>query len=57
MTEEKANLINEVIFLNDVADTFWDFHPENPNKVDVVVEYDRIKAQIQNLENQIEQLG
>jgi hypothetical protein len=57
MTEEKANLINEVIFLNDVADTFWDFHPENPNKVDVVVEYDRIKAQIQELENQIEQLG
>lgn len=57
MTEEKANLINEVIFLSDIANQYWDFHPENPNKVDVVVEYDRIKAQIQYLENQIEQLG
>ena len=57
MTEEKANLINEVIFLSDIANHYWEFHPENPDKVDVVVEYDRIKTQIQDLENRIEKLG
>ena len=53
----KINLINDIIFYNDQLETLWKYHPENPNKVDIVLEYDNLKNEIHLLEDQIQQLG
>jgi len=55
--ELKANLINNIIFYNDQLEILWKYHPENPNKVDIVLEYDNLKNEIHLLEDQIQQLG
>jgi len=62
MTQEekdqlKANLINEIVFLSDVEEELWRYHPENPSKTDVVWEYNMVKEQIKGLEHQLNQLG
>jgi len=59
--EEKQNLkielVNEVIFLNDRMEELWRYHPDNPNKVDVVWEYNNIKNELDLIEDRIQQLG
>jgi len=53
----KVELVNEVIFLNDRMEDLWSYHPENPNKVDIVWEYDNIKNELHLIEDRIQQLG
>ena len=53
----KVELVNEVIFLNDRMEDLWSYHPENPNKVDVVWEYNNLKNELHLIEDRIQQLG
>jgi len=53
----KIELVNEVIFLNDRMEDLWRYHPDNPNKVDVVWEYNNIKNELDLIEDRIQQLG
>lgn len=55
--ELKVALVNEVIFLNDRMEELWRYHPENPNKVDVVWEYNNMKNELDLIEDRIQQLG
>ena len=55
--ELKVALVNEIIFLNDRMEELWRYHPENPNKVDVVWEYNNMKNEIDLIEDRIQQLG
>jgi len=55
--ELKIELVNEVIFLNDRMEELWRYHPDNPNKVDVVWEYNNIKNELDLIEDRIQQLG
>lgn len=55
--ELKIELVNEVIFLNDRMEDLWSYHPDNPNKVDIVWEYDNIKNELHLIEDRIQQLG
>jgi len=55
--ELKIELVNEVIFLNDRIEDLWRYHPDNPNKVDVVWEYNNIKNELDLIEDRIQQLG
>lgn len=53
----KADLINDLFSVSTVMDEIWNYHPENPNKKDVVEEYNtllKIKSQI---EEEISNLG
>jgi hypothetical protein len=53
----KIELVNEVIFLNDRLEDLWRYHPDNPNKIDVVWEYNNIKNELDLIEDRIQQLG
>jgi hypothetical protein len=53
----KANLINDVIFYTNRLEDLWQYHPENPKKLDVVDEYNALKNEIHLLEDRIQQLG
>ena len=61
MTQEekeklRGELVNEAIFLSDIQDQLWRYHPDNPQKVDVVWEYEQCQAQMVKIENKIKEL-
>jgi hypothetical protein len=53
-TEEEVELINELMFLTEIADKVWKYHPKNPNKVDVVEEMETLKGEIHLVEMKLE---
>ena len=55
--QKKANLVNDLIFLLNIEDELWRYHPENPKKVNVEAEWIDIKDKIQAVENELKQLG
>jgi len=61
MTQEekeklRSELVNEAIFLSDIQDQLWRYHPDNPQKVDIVWEYEQCEAQMVEIENKIKEL-
>lgn len=57
MTQEKAALINTLIEVEDQIDELWEYHPENPNGVNVEDEFERLQKLALVLQTQIEELG
>lgn len=55
--KQKAELINKLIDLGKECDSLWEFHPNNPNKTDVVKNYNAVKSEIDMLEEQIKELS
>ena len=37
--EQKAELINDLIATSTILDELWNYHPDNPDKKDVVEEF------------------
>lgn len=54
--DPKVELINEVLQLSKIRDTYWDYHPENPKSIDVTIEIPKIDKAIEEVENKIENL-
>ena len=57
MAQEIAALINALIEIEDRIDELWDYHPENPNRVDVESEFDRLQKDALIIQTQIRELG
>jgi hypothetical protein len=57
MAQEIAALINALIEIEDRIDELWDYHPENPNRVDVEGEFDRLQKNALVIQTQIRELG
>jgi len=55
--QKKADLVNDLIFLLNIEDELWRYHPENPKKINVEDEWITIKDKIQVIENELKQLG
>ena len=53
---KRAELVNNIIFLTQRMDEMWAYHPENPNKLDIVGEYKSMKEQIDEYQNQLDDL-
>ena len=53
---KKEDFINELLHLQRVSEELYDYHPDNPDKVDVVGSYTKIQLQIRELEDQISKL-
>lgn len=50
LNQQKTELINDLIATTTVMEEIWRYHPENPNKKDVVTEYkilEQIKVDIE----------
>ena len=39
LEEQKTELINDLIATTTVIEELWRYHPENPNKVDIIKEF------------------
>ena len=61
ITEEQQNakveLVNDLVAVTTVMDELWSYHPENPNKKDIVGEYNQLLKIKGDIENEIVELG
>ena len=54
--EVRAELINDLVATATVMEELWNYHPDNPNKKDVVQEYDVLKKIQKDIEQEIAEL-
>ena len=54
---EKVELVNDLVAITTVMDEIWSYHPENPNKKDIVGEYNQLLKIKGDIENEIAELG
>lgn len=54
--DPKIELVNDLIAITTIMEDYWRFHPANPDKQDVVVEYDQLKAIKDKIEKEIEDI-
>ena len=57
LEEKKVELINDLAATATVMDEVWRYHPDNPNKVNIVKEYDSLKKMQSDIEEEIKDLG
>ena len=51
--DKRSQLVNNIINLSRLIDEMYVYHPDNPDRVDVVEETERIKQIISDLSAQI----
>ena len=57
MSEEiKTELINDLISVNTVLEEVWKYHPENPDKLDIIAEYNQLLKIQGDIENELKAL-
>jgi hypothetical protein len=54
---QKAELINDLVATSTVMEELWNYHPENPNKKDVIEEYKTLLKIQKDIEKELEELG
>ena len=57
MTNEKAELINTLIELEERIDELWEYHPENPNRIDVEDEFQELQKVVLLIQTELDELG
>ena len=56
LEEVRAELINDLVATATVMEELWNYHPDNPNKKDVVQEYDVLKKIQKDIDQEIAEL-
>ena len=51
LENQKSELINDLMATVTIMEEIWSYHPENPKKVDIIVEYDKLKQIKVDVEN------
>ena len=57
LEEKKVELINDLAATVTVMDELWRYHPENPNKVDIIKEYSALQKMQSDIEQEIKDLA
>ena len=53
----KSELINDLAATFTVMDEMWRYHPDNPDKKDIVKEYKVLKKIVVDIETELEELN
>ena len=56
MTQEKADLLNRLFEIEEQLQDLWEFHPDNPNSVDVVTRFNDLQRDASTIESYLETL-
>lgn len=56
LEEQRVELVNDLLAVSTVMDELWNYHPDNPNKKDVVHEYKVLEKILQDVEQEIKEL-
>ena len=54
--EQRVELINDLVATSTVMEELWNYHPDNPEKKDVVKEYDTLIKIQADIEKEIAEL-
>ena len=54
--DPKIEKINDLMAVVTIMEDYWRFHPANPDKQDVVKEYQQLEAIKESIEEEIKQL-
>ena len=57
MENLKADLVNDLISISTVMEELWKYHPENPEKIDIEVEYAKLEEMKKGVETELDDLG
>ena len=57
LEEQKANLINDLLAVSTVMEEIWNYHPDNPDKKDVIKEYQTLLQIQKDIETELKELG
>ena len=52
--QKEADMINDIISISTIMDDYWRFHPDNPQKVDLVNEYKSLEKLKSDTEAELE---
>ena len=53
---QKSELVSDLLATTTVMEEIWDYHPENPNKKDIVKEYNTLKQIQSDIEKELAEL-
>jgi hypothetical protein len=53
---KRAEIVNNIIFLTQRMEEMWVYHPDNPQKLDIVNEYETMNGEIDKLQSQLDSL-
>ena len=56
MTQEKADLINRLMEIEEQLQDLWEYHPDNPNGVDVVDQFNKLQRDASGIEDYLQTL-
>ena len=56
LDQQKAELINDLLATSTVMEEVWRYHPDNPDKKDVVKEYNILKEIQKDIESELAEL-
>ena len=56
MTQEKVDLINRLMEIEDRIEELWEFHPDNPDAIDVVDEFNKLQRDASGIEDYLQTL-
>ena len=57
MENLKADLVNDLISISTVMEELWKYHPENPERIDIEVEYAKLGEMKKGVETELDDLG
>jgi len=56
LDQQKAELINDLLATSTVMEEVWRYHPDNPDKKDVITEYNILKQIQKDIESELAEL-
>ena len=56
MTQEKVDLINRLMEIEERIEELWEFHPDNPNAIDIVDEFNKLQRDASGIEDYLQTL-
>lgn len=56
MSSTKVELVNDLIAIETLIEELWRFHPENPNREDVIAEYTHLVKMRGDIENELDDI-
>tara|TARA_R100001591_G_scaffold116011_1_gene132298 strand:- start:58 stop:252 length:195 start_codon:yes stop_codon:yes gene_type:complete len=57
LDQEKSELVADLVATQTVMDEVWRYHPDNPDKKDVIKEYNILKQIKTDIEEELDKLG
>jgi hypothetical protein len=56
LNQQKASLLDDLIAVSTVLEETWNYHPDNPNKKDIIKEYKVLKQIQKDIEAELAEL-